>query len=340
MHRYVCGFLALLASQAFADTPPKNSSTPAAYPPIASRHGKSNQAGADLSADYLYWTAREDGLEFAYDGVSSGTTDATPGSIYNPKNQWQSGYRVGLAAYTAYDGWDLYALYTWYKLSTMNHVTGRSDIKRTWQIQPYSNWSLGANVSNASTNWSLDFNVADLLLRRKFNLSPKFVVQPEIGFKFSWQKQTYIVTYDSNSYSGTMKIVQKSEAAGLEAACYSAWYFLKPVALVGRLGISTLWFDSRPHRVDTMENTSTSEIHTSLNTQEKISYAAPVIETFLGLSFESSLYKNRIKAIFQAGYEFQIWFDANQFARTILDANGSLGNLNLQGLTLRGQIEF
>lgn len=336
MHRYL-GAFSLISLSLFAA--PKQTQAPTTspgYPPIDERNGRSQEVGADLNVDYLYWTAREDSLEYAYNGVAEGRVDAPKGKIFHPHAQWQSGYRIGLAVYTAYDGWDVYGLYTWYKLSTQAHQSHTTNLKPTWKITNFN----ATTLSFAANNWSLDFNVFDFLLRRKFYLSPKFLVQAELGFKASWQQQTYMTTYDSvnGASSGIMKIKQKSDAYGIGAACSTKWYIIKPVSLVGRLGISTLWFNSHAHRVDTIEDSSS--YYNSLNTKQDLSYAAPVIETFLGVAYESSLYKKKIQAIFQAGYEFQIWFDANQFERTILDANGSLGNLNLQGLTLRGQIEF
>jgi hypothetical protein len=337
MHLYI-GALTL-ASLSLSAAPKQSSppSSPTGYPPIAERNGRADSPGADLNLDYLYWTAREDSLEYAYNGVAQNSSqNAEPGKIFHPHSQWQSGYKIGLAAYTAYDGWDVYGLYTWFKLSTQANQSHVSNLKPTWKITNFN----ATTLSFAANNWSLDFNVFDFLLRRKFYLSPKFEVQAEMGFKASWQKQTYMTTYDSatNASSGIMKIRQKTDGLGIGAACSTNWYITKPVSVVGRLGVSTLWFQSKAHRVDTVEDTVS--YYNSLNTKQELSYAAPVIETFLGLSFESSLYKKKIQAIFQAGYEFQIWFDANQFERTILDANGSLGNLNLQGLTLRGQIEF
>lgn len=331
----------LLANQAESQVPHSN------YPPIPARNGKASKPGADLNVDYLYWTAREDGLEYAYDGnqPSPGNTSspsASKGKVYYPHSDWQSGYKIGLAAYTAYDGWDLSGEYTWYKLSTQGHIQAGvpSTLKRTWQISAPAN-QLSSYITFATNHWSLDFNSFDLLMRRRFYLSPKFLVQAKVGLKGTWQKQSYLVNYDvtGNYPSANLKMIQKTDGAGIEAGCFLQWYITKPVSVVGNLNVSTLWLKAKVHRIDTCENSQGNEI-TTLNTEQEVSYAAPVIETFLGLSFESSVYKNKIQAIFQAGYEFQVWFDANQFTRTIVDANGSIGNLSLQGLTLRGIIEF
>lgn len=336
MNRFSCGFLILSTLSLFGENP---SYQPPNYPPLVTRNGRVNLPGANLNVDYLYWTAREDALEYAYTG-GGGTAEApaTEGQVFHPEFQWASGYRLGLAAYTAYDGWDLMGQYTWFKLSTHAYTQDSPNLKPTWLIS-----GLAASIlSQAANNWSLNFNVFDLLLRRKFYLSPKFIVQPGIGMKAAWNTQTYLTTYDkhNSSQSGSMHISQSVEGTGISGALTTQWYITKPVSLIGKIGISTLWFTAKAHRIDTLEDSSSGAVYDSLNTAQKISYAAPVLESFLGLSFESSLYKKKIQAIFQAGYEFQIWFDANQFERTILDANGSLGNLNLQGLTLRGQIEF
>lgn len=339
IHIFGCflAFTSLLVADKTQQTPSQNY-----YSPIPERNGKSAKPGADLNINYLYWTAREDGLEYAYDGnqpTGQATVNAVKGNVYFPKSEWQSGYKIGLAAYTGYDGWDLNGEYTWFKLSTQGHIqaSNPSTLKRTWQISGFTN----TYVTFATNHWALDFNSFDLLLRRKFYLSPKFLVQPKVGLKGTWQKQSYMINYDATGAvpNAQLKIIQKTDGAGLEAGCFLQWYITKPVSIVGNLNVSTLWLRSDVERVDTNETTQEIVI-TTLDTAQKISYATPVIETFLGLSFESSVYKNKIQAIFQAGYEFQIWFDSNQFARTILDANGSLGNLSLQGLTLRGIIEF
>ncbi len=336
---YGCSVLAFFTLSADPSSPPPPTGSGPYYPPIVKRNGRAGLPGADLNIDYLYWTARQDSLEFAYSGTGvSANNPATPGKIFHPHYDWTSGYRIGLAAYTAYDGWDLMGQYTWFKSSTQAHVGPLSNLKPVWKVTNFTPTS----IQYAANHWNINLNVFDLLVRRRFLLSPKFVIQPGIGIKSVWNKQTYITTYDGiasgRTQSGVMHIRQTTDGLGILAQLATNWYFTKPVSLYGRIAVSTIWQQVSSHRIDTIEDATT--LYSSLDTKQSTSFAAPILETFLGFSFESSLYKKKIQAVFMAGYEFQIWYDTNQFVRTILDSNGSLGNLNLQGLTLRGQLEF
>jgi hypothetical protein len=331
MNRALGGFFIALSFHLIADEVKESS-----YPPIPTRNGRSLKPGADLNVDYLYWTAREDGLQFAYDGSAVSGSNASPGQLYGPNDVWQSGYKVGLAAYTGYDGWDLLTEYTWYKISTQAHINEATNLKPIWKITNFTPTTITAAINN----WSVNFNALDILLRRQFFLSPKFLIQTGIGLKATWQKQTYITTYDNNNQSGTMQIDQKTNGLGICAALTSNWYITEPVSIVGKVAVSNMWLTASSNRLDMYENSSSDQFYTSLNTKQNLSYVAPVIETFLGFSFERPIYKKKFLAVFTVGYEMQVWFDTNQFISTILDTVGSYGNLNLQGLTARGQIEF
>lgn len=306
-----------------------------AYPPIAKRNGRASYPGADFNIDFLYWLAQEDSLDYAYTtGVSSETEH---GKYYQPEYNWQSGYRIGLSCYTAYDGWDVFAQYTWYKNSTQSSINLVDNLKPVWKITGPT--SLTQSISSAASNWSLDFNAIDFLLRRKFCLSPKFIVHPGLGLKGVDFGQTYMVSYDGRG-NATMKTHQHTYGVGVCGLIASHWYFTPSLSVYGKVALSTLWFKSNIHRKDFSEDYTFGTETVNLNVEKNASYVAPVFETALGFSLKSSLYKKKIQALLILGYEFQVWEDSNQFSRTLLDSNGSWGALTLQGLTLRGQFEF
>ena len=87
-------------------------------PPVAPavNHG----ADVFISADFIYWKAYQEGLEYANSAVNAlAASGLTPGATLNqgtfatPQTKFEPGFKVGLGLEFEHDGWDLFAQYTW-----------------------------------------------------------------------------------------------------------------------------------------------------------------------------------------------------------------------------------
>lgn len=102
-----------------------------------------------ITADFIYWTSREEGLAFARSGIADyseaialGNTKL--GNTYYPKSKFSPGFKVGVGLNLGHDGWDTYLNYTWFhNHSKCSHVVNSSSwtapflFGKLQQLAPY-----------------------------------------------------------------------------------------------------------------------------------------------------------------------------------------------------------
>jgi hypothetical protein len=132
--------------------------TPDAGPRVA--------CGIDLfvTADFIYWTTRMDGLGYAATNVQIGNADK--GTVSHPDAGWDAGFKVGLGYNLPHDGWDIFAEYTWLRPSDKGNVTNNNGTMVMLQRD-----SASAFIQSASADWNHDLNVVDLELGRNYFIS-------------------------------------------------------------------------------------------------------------------------------------------------------------------------
>lgn len=145
---------------------------------------------------------------------------------------------------------------------------------------------------------------------------------------------------NSVRYEATGPIVNNIEnktsfdGIGLRGGFDAAWKFSPCFSIVGNLALSAVYSD--------IEVTRKDQLSTTLDiTNQKFDACAvvPVLEMFLGIRWDSSVYD--CYDIFVAlGWEEQVWFNYNRSIRESADAVGPHGNLSFQGLTVRAGMNF
>lgn len=304
-----------------------------------------------ISGDYLYWTARQDALEYAYDGAASSSSASasvsSKGQVKFPRWNWTSGFRIGVGYYSQYDHWDVFAEYTWFRTSIIGQaIAGDSALKKIWSPVNFNTQnSVSDNLASAFSSWDLKFHTMDLCVGKDFSPSHKVSLFPFFGLKGTWQDQNYNITYNVLGESTPQKpvssaMIRQSQnywGVGVLAGTQARWYFWKYLSLYGKLAFSALWEEFHVERTD--DNYSNEEIITLWNSK-RFGMAEPVIETAIGLEGNYWFSSKKMHLILLAGYEYQIWLDQNQFTRVTLTTTGNGGNLTLQGLTIKAKIEF
>ena len=190
--------------------------TPSANPVV--------QHGLDifLSADFIFWTGRLEGLSYAHTGYvlaneagSAAFTNQSPafnvpaGTTYYVNNKWSPGFKVGIGLALGHDGWDLGAEYTWFRTNTKSSVTGSSEIGK--QLIPTSGFALTAYpeardtavIGDAEAKYRLHFNNIDLALGRSFFVSPRLTTRPHFGLKGTWQTQRFNPAFNNITSTAT-----------------------------------------------------------------------------------------------------------------------------------------
>jgi len=350
--------LSAAISMAFAEQTTQDSQiktdktiTPNAMPTI--------QHGFDifLTADFIYWTARVDNLEYAHTGSTLTTQRGSnfvsitdQGGYQDVDHKMSPGFKAGLGFGLGHDGWDTSFQYTWLHSS----ATGRavSNAQSLWEMSPGSNFnSTSSSVGSASSRWQLRFNNVDWELGREYFISGHLLLRPFVGLKGAWNKQTYSIRNDNIEFqasdgSGSTVLgfyhiynTQHFWGVGVRVGLDSSWQFNRNWSIFGDWALSTLWSYFTVTRVDTAQDRSVSlgSSLTLTNEARKFHSVRPVLELDIGVRWDYWFLDDDYRIRIQAGWEQQVWFDQNQFINPVAPRYGSL---TLQGLTLAFRLDF
>lgn len=302
-----------------------------------------------LNAEFLYWTARQKQMEFAFTGSSSASQsqDITQkGNYFAPDWKMEPGFKVGLGWISCHDGWDLFANYTWLRTNSTKETIPDSEVSEgitglNWDTNNFPD-ALAQNSINFQFNWEHDFNVLDLELGRDFFISCALTLRPHFGLKGTWQEQRVRAMStsraDNSVFGGRHKI--DTWAIGPRAGLDSMWQLSPCFGILGEVALSALW---QRFEVDAFSvNTTDVEATTNINTCNNFHTLSSVVEFFLGLRYQDWFCCSSFRIAIDAGWETQIWEDQNQFltAGQFSGVNARLGNLSLQGLTVRCRFDF
>ncbi len=306
--------------------PPNYEVTPNAGPCVK------DGANIFVTADFIYWTAREDNLDFAI--TKDIDIDPAKGRFVGPETRWRPGFKVGVGHDFCYDGWDIFAEYTWYRV---NNTRESIDAPSGFVLLDIFWFVNGLFYFSGTGDWTLDFNVVDFELGRNFYVSPRLTLRPFCGLKGTWQKQHIFVNL-SSVIDFTMNNRMKNWGIGILAGLDTSWHWTREVSLFAHLAATALWEQFKCTRSDFVVIDSVS-IHT-LNLLNRFHIVRPVIEWMLGLRWETWFHCDEYHVALEGGWEAQIWFSQNEFIRSANTSAGRGGDLTLQGLTLQARLDF
>lgn len=189
-------------------------------------------AGIYFTADFIYWTARERETAIAAtngfaNSIQIGIPATPTGKVIRFDQTYRPGFKAGFGLDFCHDGWDLFAEYTWYRLTTSKkssapqfpntqestaNIIGLTLVDPYWGLNGTSdvigqNQIFGFNAAgtaiislpqsivygNVKGKWRLNFNAVNLELGRNFYISRRVMLRPHFGLKGSWQKQNLSV---------------------------------------------------------------------------------------------------------------------------------------------------
>ncbi|WP_316359331.1 Lpg1974 family pore-forming outer membrane protein [Candidatus Neptunichlamydia sp. REUL1] len=324
--------------------------TPNAGPRVA--HG----ADVFVTADFIWWKATQDGLNYAMSGVASpanfdqlsSTVGVTGrGSVSDPSFGWDPGFKVGLGLNLSHDGWDLYTQYTWLHSSASSSSKGIGITNSVNSVVAAIALDPALNNAVRNADWDLHFNVIDLELGRSFYLSQYLVIRPHFGLKGTWQEQDFKtkITADSSSFSPDLATASYNShqdhdtwGLGIRGGVNLAWYMTKSWSIFGNVAWSAMWTHYDVDRKDQLTLLDNSETNLQLVNTEMNNYRVRYVsELELGLRWEMWFYDDNYHFAIQAGWEEQVWLSYGNFIRLY---NDTQGDLSLHGLNLKFRFDF
>lgn len=329
--------------------------TKKALQPINPCAGPKVKGGMDinLSAAFIYWTMRLDGLTYAKTGFGDLPNLLNPkkGEVQSVDWSWDPGFKAALGWNFCHGCWDMVLQYTWL-------YTNVSDTKRSNHLQPgfeilgpsFQSLDL-IELDKAHAHFDLHYQVGDLELGRNFYVSKTLKLRPFVGAKGTWQKQDYNVYYERIPFTiFGQNIVfdfqshmdQALWGIGMRGGMNTSWHFSKVFSLYGNMAFTGIWLHYDNDRKDTFtvsdNQQQVGQERTTLNIQDHLRLIRPVFEFALGLRAETYYGCGRYHILLEAGWEAQIW--PNQTMYISIDNNYDRYDLNMHGLTAKVRLDF
>ncbi len=216
--KYLISFLALCATAFSAtqyETPhstsgsvtPQDHVTPGAGPRVS--HG----IDAFITGDFIYWTARMEGLAYVITGIGDQISSVGRGSTKYPDWSWKPGFKAGIGLNLPHDEWDIYAQYTWYYSSASDTTNSRGNgMLAPWNVSDIlSLIPNNESIQQARGAWDIHFSTIDVGLGRNYFISRFLTLRPSIGFKGGWIDQDYSVRYNLSTSNLTSVLKMKND---------------------------------------------------------------------------------------------------------------------------------
>ncbi len=302
-----------------------------------------------ITADFIYFTTRQDGLGYVYTGIGNGVGNPSRGNVHHIGWDFDPGFKAGVGLNLQHDGWDIYAQYTYLRTAPSDDSTSQPSNSFLFQY-----WVIGSGTSNlqptgtfakATARWNNDFNVIDLELGRNYFISQFLTLRHHVGFKGTWQEQHFHLKelFDIGGNNPLVLWKMKNDmnywGVGIRTGLNTAWHFVKWFGIYGDLSLSALWSNFDINRKDTrLDSTQESTPITLAYFDNDYRTLKGVIEWDLGLRFDIWWSSDRYHFSLQAGWEEQVWINHNQLIRKNEEA--AHGDLIFQGLNVKARIDF
>jgi len=288
-----------------------------------------------ITADFIYWTAREDGMFHAVSGVGP---NVGKGHVYGLEWKWNPGFKVGIGCNLPHDGWDLQTEYTWIQSSakgTTNQDPATTNLVSYWSI----NGAPLQALSMSHANWKLHFNDVHLELGRNSYLSQYLKVRIHAGLQSAWINQDYEVTQTvaKDSSTNRLSLDQDFWGIGLRSGLDTAWQFNHNLSFFADFALSILWGQFDLDRLDRNIKGGISTTH--VNTGVSPHTFEPVLTFGAGLKWDTWLSGGDYHILLQAGWDHQLWILQNEFIKVPTETD-HIGDLVLQGLTIKARFDF
>lgn len=302
----------------------------------AARPCKKSTAHLALSADFLYWGAKQE--QFAYAAKITGSTTET---LKEDRRNWGPGFRIGIGGNLTYNNWDLFLNWThWHKTHT-NQVSGDIAPLLVSPVESvdytYNNY---LQATAASSRWKSNYDTVDFELGRCYAITQKIKIRPHVGLEYAQLLQNFHVDYSNVVKEGayltgpiysTYRGINNFRGLGPRLGFQSRWLLGKNFGIIGNIATALLWGEIHA------KATNTNSSDDRLILQDTHHAAKPMLQMMLGLDW-SRCFSDKYFFRVGAAYETQLWW--GQLELPTRSSIHSDGDFSLQGLTANVRFEF
>jgi hypothetical protein len=329
---------------------------------IPAFHNLQCDCGFFFDVEFLYWYSRQNTAPYArrFELISDGSETSTPPStvevtrsLATLDESWDPGVRVGLGWNMGCDGWDLSLFWTYYK----NTSSESFSIPEFAGDYPISLGDFGIEVfaptfgdtinafSSLRSKWTNRFNEIDFVLGKKVWWSHCFAIRPYAGLRGAWTRTRFEINGQDGPKGDSNYLKQVSNrfedkiwGVGFVGGIDPTFYFTDCFAIYANLGFSVQWgkFEEKNTGSVYIENDNTSGINANYSNNYSFEYylMSSILDTGLGLRWESTWCDCQYRSNFDIGWEHHIWMP---HSGRVGDVNADLG---YGGLVVRVRFDF
>lgn len=281
--------------------------------------------GFDFSIEWLYWTVQQKSSTFVL--TPNGIHQPYPPSAYadsigkyhSASFDWNSGVRVGLGYTLKRDAWNLEGQYTYYSTHGSDRVNRPSELtlylgttNREVNLSDY-----GVNSMKSHTRFR--YEVADLLLARRFLPSSQIILNFFTGATAAWIHENWKVTgTDVVSVSPQVTTITKSNwmfnGGGIRTGLDADWHVGQGISFFNKFSFAALighYENMRKTTLVYVPPTVTSNLTPNIrHTNEEETWVVPTTQLEFGINWN---YRFPCWSLnLQAGFEINTWYDLHQ----------------------------
>lgn len=264
-----------------------------------------NGPGVMGQVDYLFWSARRSGLDFA--ALESVTNpDVPPVATFSLNFDRSNGVRGGLG-YRFESGWNVLWTYTYFRVANQETVT--SDLAadpRLIATQSYLDTGLLAKtpMTSITADGAVRLNIHDVQAEWSSCLNDTVGFKAFGGFRYAQIDQTFNIAYAYAAGNGNIALPNLMDAEGVRLGAEFQWRTPAGLRVFARGAQSVLVGDFRT-RYQEVAPASNLNIDVPGHTATVV----PVVEAAAGLAYARGPWE------FRGGYEMSDWFNLVQVNR-------------------------
>ena len=313
-----------------------------------------------ITGSYLYWQAKEAGLDYSV------TIPADPAVLapvdYNYKVRdigfnYKSGFKVAIATNLDHDNWTALIEYTRLtgshggsnSVSTSTYTTTPERLLSPWIYSTLESTENNQYFTHLTGKWEMKYSMLNLEFARPCYIGTNLTFRPHMGVTGGWIDQKYkaVGTILTNTFTLQSKAKSDSWLVGPRAGVDGHWLLGAGFDFEADVAGALVYQNIKSSFKQASDYWTTAYKYYSSN---KVRQITPVLEGSIGLSWGTYFDSNNWHFSLQALYDLLYYFDQNQM-RVLTDQilgmaagttriNSKAEDLWLHGLTVTARLDF
>jgi len=306
-----------------------------------------------IYGDFLWWRAQNDGFKYALDLYAERSTN-----VVSMPYDWDPGFRLGLGYNTSYDGWDIYALWTYFH-NKSTHSLSNYDYSDESDMFPiyFPSVAIGftfipagvdvgiPSIGYCKASWDIDYDTVELLFDRDFFIGKSLALKPFFAAKALFLKQKFLMHYADPDptdldylvfFPLDVRLQSKYWGVGPKVGLDTSWYLLKQLKLYANVAADLVYGERKEYI-----NATSPEENLQLEGRNKMDVLTPTLNMAVGAAFTYCFDESTSLDLHVAWETLYIW---NQYISQAFTQIYTYHNLNeplhMQGLTAGAEIRF